>query len=98
MFRRIKPEDSERENRVLLQLAGTRIGRRRYAVGRCYVAGVPAIAVKAGREKYIGKRGAVVDWLTGRGLTSRQARSFLREGLDRWDLQQLIDERFTQGR
>ena len=51
MWKRIKPEDTERENGVLIQLAGTRIGRRSYAIGRCYVAGRPAIAVKSGRAR-----------------------------------------------
>lgn len=98
MWKRIKPEDTERENRVLIALAQTRIGRRRYSVGRCYVAGRPAIAVKAGREKQIGNRGMLLDWLTARGLSLRQARTFLREGLAAWDLQHAMRERFAQGR
>lgn len=98
MWKRIKPEDTERENRVLIPLAGTRIGRRLYAVGRCYVAGRPAIAVKAGRKKYIGKRGAVLVWLTSQGLPLGPARAFVREGLEQWDLAEAISRRFAQGR
>ena len=98
MWKKIKPEDTERENRVLITLAGTRIGRRSYAVGRCYVAGRPAIAVKAGRQKHIGNRGAILNWLTERGLSLRQAREFVRTGLDQWDLNYAIRQRFAQGR
>lgn len=98
MWKRIKPEETERENRVLIQLAGTRIGRRSYAIGRCYVAGRPAIAVKAGREKHIGTRGMILNWLTERGLSIRQAREFVKAGLDRWDLAYAMRTRFAQGR
>ena len=98
MWKRIKPEDDERENRVLIPLVGTRIDRRSYAIGRCYVAGRPAIAVKAGREKHIGNRGMILNWLTERGLSLRQSREFVKAGLDRWDLNEAINRRFTQGR
>src|SRR3954465_11071496 len=98
MWKRVKPEDSERENRVLLLLAGTQIGRRKYAIGRCYVAGVPSIAVKAGREKFIGKRGDVLNWLTERKLSLVDARRFVRKGLDMWDLADAIRRRFEAGR
>lgn len=98
MWKRIKPEDDTRENRVLLELARTRIGRRVYAIGRCYVSGRPAIAVKAGRDKHIGNRGMVLNWLTERGLSIQQARQFVKNGLDVWDLNNAIRERFAAGR
>lgn len=98
MWKRIKPENTERENRVLIQLASTRIGRRSYAIGRCYVAGKPSIAVKAGREKHIGNRGMILNWLTERGLSIRQAREFVKAGLDKWDLAYALRQRFAQGR
>lgn len=98
MWKRIKSEDTERENRVLIQPAQTQIRRKRYSIGRCYVAGRPAIAVKAGRAKHIGMRGDVLDWLTARGLSLTEARRFVRNGLECWDLSQAIRERFRQGR
>ena len=97
MWKQIKPEDTERENRVLIPMAGTRIGRRSYAIGRCYVAGRPAIAVKAGREKQIGTRGAVLNWLTERGLSMPEARKFVRSGLENWDLGEAIRREFARG-
>lgn len=98
MWRKVKPSDEERENKVLIPLAQTRIRRRSYAVGRCYVGGRPVIAVKAGREKQIGNKGHVASWLTERGLSLKEARTFLREGLNAWDLGQAVSREFARGR
>ena len=54
--------------------------------------------MKAGREKHIGNRGMILNWLTERGLSIRQAREFVKAGLDRWDLAEAISRRFAQGR
>jgi hypothetical protein len=85
-FKRIKVTDDEKP--VKLTLAGKRIRRKLYGVGRCYVAGKSVIAVKAGRAKLIGTRGMVLNFLTEHGLSLREARTFVREGLDLSVMQQ----------
>jgi hypothetical protein len=40
----------------------------------------------------------ILNWLTERGLSIRQAREFVKAGLDRWDLDYAMRQRFAQGR
>ena len=70
---------------VRIVLAGKRIRRKQYGIARCSVAGQPAIAVKAGRERIIETRENVVTWLSERGLSKDEAEAFVYEGLDVWD-------------
>lgn len=73
------------DERVRITLAGKRIRRRLYGVGRCYVAGRPAVAVKAGRYRHINTRLHAINWLTTRGLSFMEAKTFVRDGLRLFD-------------
>ncbi len=61
-----------------------KIGRKRYGAARCFVSGMgnnntPAVAVLAGKEKWISTFDDCVLWLSKRGLTYTQARDFINE-------------------
>ena len=84
----------EKEKPVAIVLAGKRIRRRMYGVGRCFVSNAPCIAVKAGKKRFIGKRSDVLDWLTQHGLALKEARLFVHDGLVLLD----TARRFAEGR
>lgn len=72
-----------------LALAATEIRNKTYGVGRVVMeAGpiiVPRIKVKAGAATYVGLIKDCAYWLTQHGLSAQEAKTFIEEGLQRFD-------------
>jgi hypothetical protein len=84
MFKRIRPTKTDQGTRI--DLAAQTIRGTVYGVAPCYVrighTQRPAVALKAGDDKSIVEgRLAAARWLRARGLSYREAQSFIREGM-----------------
>jgi len=84
MWKKLKKK-KEHYPPVKLTLCGKPIRRRLYGVGRCFVAGVPCVAVKAGKKRHISSQEGATLWLTLNGLSEAEATAFVTEGLERFD-------------